>query len=152
MSDIVWRNNSTGANSIWFMNGLTMASSSPTTGVATGSGWVLAGVGDFDADGTSDMLWHNTSTGDNTIWLMSGATVKSSAPIGRVADTNWSIAGIGDFNGDYVSDILWRNGTTGANYTWTMSGFSIVSTCGAMGCQSGYLPGVPNTTWAISNP
>ncbi|MGH9422815.1 MAG: FG-GAP repeat domain-containing protein, partial [Thermoanaerobaculia bacterium] len=151
-SDILWRNGSTGQNAIWFMNGATVASIGAINGIAASSGWLVAGVGDYDADGVSDILWHNTSTFDNAIWLMNGTVTKSSSLIARVADANWTIVGSADFNGDFISDILWRNATTGGNYTWTMNSFTIQSTCGAMGCQTGYLPGVPDATWSISNP
>ena len=30
--------------------------------------WKVAGTGDFNGDGKSDILWRNTSTGDNAIW------------------------------------------------------------------------------------
>jgi hypothetical protein len=150
-SDIFWRNTVTGANAIWFMNGSTPTIAS-TNALAPGTGWVPVGTGDFDGDGFSDVMWQNSGTRDNAIWLMNANAIKSSAVIGRVSDTSWNIANIADFSGDYMSDILWRNSTTGANYTWTMRGLTIQSTCGVMGCQSGYLPAVPDMTWSISNP
>ena len=30
--------------------------------------WKVAGTGDFDGDGKSDICWRNTSTGQNYIW------------------------------------------------------------------------------------
>ena len=30
--------------------------------------WKIAGTGDFNGDGKSDIFWRNTSTGDNAIW------------------------------------------------------------------------------------
>jgi hypothetical protein len=78
-SDILWRNTSTGENAIWLMNGFTRASSNYIPGVpAALPGWTIAGVGDFNADGKSDILWRNTSTGENAIWLMNGFTRASS--------------------------------------------------------------------------
>ena len=30
--------------------------------------WKVVGTGDFNGDGKSDILWRNTSTGENAIW------------------------------------------------------------------------------------
>ena len=71
--------------------------------------WAIVGTGDFNNDGKTDILWRNTSTGENYVWYMNGVR-----RIGRwypscLADTNWAIVGTGDFNGDGKTDILWRN-------------------------------------------
>lgn len=47
-----------------------------------------------------DILWRNTSTGENYVWYMDGVTLIGSAQINTVPDTDWQIVGIGDFNGD----------------------------------------------------
>ncbi len=82
---------------------------------------------DFNADGRSDILWRNGTTGESVIWLMNGAAISSSVTFATVADLNWSIAGVGDFNGDGKSDILWRNRATGENVIWLMNGAAIAS-------------------------
>ena len=50
----MWRNQVTGANTIW-------RSGNPDTGqeVATVANayWVVVGIGDFDPDGRSDLFW-----------------------------------------------------------------------------------------------
>ncbi len=113
--------------------------------------WTIAGVGDFDGDGKADILWRNTASGDNAIWLMDGIALASGAAINNVPGTDWAIVGVSDYNGDYMSDILWRNSALGTNYIWSMNGFTLQSACGAMGCTSGYLPGVSATGWSIVN-
>src|SRR5260221_4755191 len=82
---------------------------------------------DFNGDGRSDILWRNSTTGENVIWLMNGAAISSSVTFATVADPNWSIAGVGDFNGNGKSDILWRNRATGENVIWLMNGAAISS-------------------------
>jgi hypothetical protein len=58
--------------------------SAPTT-------WSIVETGDFNGDGKSDILWHDTS-GNVAIWFMNGTRVASAAGVGNVA-TAWSIQG-----------------------------------------------------------
>ena len=99
----------------------------------------MAGIGDFNGDGTSDILWRNTVTGDNVVFLMNQNSVASTVDLGGVG-TAWSVAGIGDYTGDGTSDILWRNGSTGGTVEFIMSGGSIASTVNL---------GSVSTTWSI---
>jgi hypothetical protein len=52
--------------------------------------WQIAGTGDFNADGQTDLIWQNTGTGQRTIWLMNGTTRISDRPLSAVA-TVWEI-------------------------------------------------------------
>ena len=58
-SDIVFEN-SLGVHWLFNMNGAAVQSTAPLPGAAPG--WVLAGIGDFDGNGTADLLWANTSS------------------------------------------------------------------------------------------
>src|SRR5262249_35490885 len=115
-TDLLWRN-AGGALALWQMNGATVTSSSTITSqgeaVAPEASWSIAGVGDFNRDGSTDILWRQ-SNGSLAIWLMNGAAVQSSGTItcqgNAVApDSSWTVVEIGDFNGDGNSDMLWRN-------------------------------------------
>jgi len=76
------------------MNGGTVSSSSAITS-ETNQSWKIVGTGDFNNDGKSDILWRNTSTGDNAIWFMNGGTVSSSSAITSIPDQSWKIVGTG---------------------------------------------------------
>jgi len=54
---------------------------------------------DFNGDCKSDVLWRNTSTGENYFYFMNGLTIAAQGPVYPVADQAWQVAGIGDFNG-----------------------------------------------------
>jgi hypothetical protein len=74
----------------------------------TGVDWVADGTGDFNGDGTSDILEHrvnlNGTMNVQAVTLNNNAvqSVSALATIG----SDWQIDGTGDFNGDGVSDIL----------------------------------------------
>ena len=76
----------------------------------------MAGTGDFDGDGKSDIYWRNSTTGDNYIWK--SGTGGANEQYAGTLNQNWQVAGTGDYDGDGKSDIYWRNSTTGDNYIW----------------------------------
>src|SRR3989475_5012538 len=82
---------------------------------------------DFDGDCKSDVLWRNSATGEDYLWLMNGRTIATGGYLRTVADPAWQIVGTGDFDGDGKADILWRNAVTGQNYIYLMNGLTIAS-------------------------
>jgi hypothetical protein len=153
-ADILWRQN-TGTLVDWSMNGSSISSSANLTNqgstVTPDSTWSVAGIGDFNGDGKSDILWRQSTTGALADWQMNGATISSSANFtsqGKAVtpDSTWSIAGIGDFNGSSTSDILWRQGSTGSLAMWLMNGSTIASSA-AVTYQGSAVK--PDSTWNI---
>jgi hypothetical protein len=127
-ADILWQNSTTGEVYVWLMNGTSIAIQGTPGTVSPSSGWVIAGVGDFNGNGTSDILWRNTTSGEVYLWLMNGTTIASQGEVGAVSPSSgWNIVGVGDFNGDGKADILWQNSTSGEVYIWLMSGTTIAS-------------------------
>src|SRR5947209_340115 len=68
-SDILWRNQASGANSAWFMNGATQIGGAYLTTVSDVD-WRIVGLGDFNGDGKPDILWRRQTSGANYVWLM----------------------------------------------------------------------------------
>jgi hypothetical protein len=108
--DVLWRNdNGDVTNWLGDANG-GFASNFGNAYYQVDNSWHIAGTGDFNGDGRSDVLWRNDS-GRVTDWLgnansgLSGNFANADANAG----TDWHIEGTGDFNGDGRSDILWRN-------------------------------------------
>src|SRR5205809_723236 len=126
-ADILWRNAVTGENYIYLMNGLSIASAGSVRSVDPRAGWEGQGSGDFDGDGKADILWRNSSTGENYLYVMNGLTIASEGYLRTVVDQAWQVKGVGDFDGDGKADILWRNTVTGEDYAYFMNGSVIAS-------------------------
>jgi hypothetical protein len=84
---------------------------------------------DFNADGSTDILWRHQGSGQNVTWLMNGVSLASGTfttpPV--LADPSWKIAGTSDFNQDEKTDILWRHVVSGENVIWHMNGTVLAS-------------------------
>src|SRR5262249_2549548 len=127
-ADILWRNSS-GAVAVWTMNAANVTSgafaTSNGTVVAPDATWSVAGIGDFDGDHKSDVLWRNAN-GPLAEWLMNGSTIVGNGVVSvngaSVAPgPSWHIVDVADFSGDSKSDILWRD-DSGNVVQWIMNG------------------------------
>jgi hypothetical protein len=49
------------------------------------SAWQLAGIGDYTGNGTSDVAWRNTTTGQVQTWLISNDQVTGGSAIGHAS-------------------------------------------------------------------
>jgi hypothetical protein len=72
-----------------------------------GNNWIVDATGDFNGDGTSDILLHRDSGTTRTFEVLSMKNFAvQSAPIVQVTGVDWNVDGTGDFNGNGTSDIL----------------------------------------------
>src|SRR6266850_2510482 len=144
-ADILWRNQATGENYIYFMDGKVVIAEGYIRTVSD-LNWKVVGIGDFDGDGRSDILWRNSSTGENYIYPMQGLTIKPSEGYLRtLTDQNWQVAAVGNFDGNIApatADILWRNLSTGENYLYPMNGTAVLP-------SEGYLRTVADLNWKV---
>jgi len=109
-SDILWRSDS-GQLSDWLANANgSFAGNDANAMTQVSTSWHVAGTGDFNGDGRSDILWRSDS-GQLSDWLANanGGFASNDANAMSGAPTSWKVAGTGDFNGDGRTDILWRN-------------------------------------------
>ncbi|MEO6875121.1 MAG: FG-GAP-like repeat-containing protein [Opitutaceae bacterium] len=123
--DILLENTSSGERVLWLMGGPNNAY--VLQGIGLGSidpAWHIAGIADFNGDGSPDILLENTSTGQRVLWLMGGpnnAYVTQGLDMG-ILDPVWHIASIADFNRDGSPDIVLENLSTGQRVLWLMGG------------------------------
>jgi hypothetical protein len=142
-SDILWRNAVSGENYIYPMNGKAILATEGHLRTVADQSWQVAGIGDFDGDAKADILWRNSSTGENYVYLMNGSAIAGEGYLRTVADQDWQVAGVGDFNGDGKDDILWRNASSGENYIYPMDGLAILA-------GEGYLRTVADLDWQVA--
>jgi hypothetical protein len=69
-ADILWQN-ANGQASIWNVIGAILIGGGPVS-PNPGTSWKAIGTGDFNGDGLSDILWQNASSGQVSIWEMTG--------------------------------------------------------------------------------
>ena len=124
-ADILWQNAS-GQASIWDMNGNSLIGGGPVS-PNPGPAWKAVGTGDFTDDGFSDdILWQNTSSGQVSIWEMSGNKLTGGGPVSPNPGPAWKAIGTGDFNKDGSSDIVFQNTSSGQVSIWEMHGNTLI--------------------------
>jgi hypothetical protein len=84
------------------------------------AGWLPTAAGDFNHDGTGDLLWYNAANRDLDLWKIAGGHWAGSADIGSHPAGYQPLAG-GDFNGDGTSDVLWFNPASGDVDIWKIA-------------------------------
>jgi hypothetical protein len=135
--DIVFKNTSTGAVTIWVQTGTNSLTTQRVVTVEALSSLEYKGasVGDFNNDGNPDILFRNirapitvdnpggsTDAGKNMVWVMNGFTHASTQFLAQEPDNAFKVAGVGDFNGDGNLDVYFHNSSTGANSVWLLDG------------------------------
>ena len=94
--------------------------------VTPDAGWKVVGIGDFNNDGKSDLVFQNQTTGRIAVWFISGASVQGGVLLPYSPAAGWTVAGVGDFNADGFPDIAFQKQTTGQIALWYMNGTTYV--------------------------
>jgi hypothetical protein len=140
--DLLWFDESSRLTSIWYINNEQVVGGGLVAGTtALEAGWTLATVGNFDNDGlTDDLVWRNTNTGDNYIWLMNGTTPEDGDPLWNVP-TNWQLVGASDYDGDSIdNELVWHDPGSGAVVTWSLDGTTPANLKNGVTAPAGFTP------------
>ena len=131
-TDLLWRHETTGHMQVWFMNDRTLLGTadldplfvpSITNPAVPDLGWRVAGLGDFDGDGRTDLLFRHSDSHRLVYWLMNGVHRTAGGyldPDRPVDDEAWDLAGVWDVDQEGVADVVFRNVTSGALVAWFM--------------------------------
>lgn len=85
---------------------LTVPGSAPTIAdLGDSAQAALAGIADFDANGSDDIAWR-ASTGALVLWMMDGGRATASVEVALSID--FDVIGIGDFDGDGTAEVATR--------------------------------------------
>jgi Bacterial Ig domain/FG-GAP-like repeat len=136
-SDLIFYSQSSGLISRTDFAGGTVAGNAVVGNTLSGN-WDVQATGDFNYDGTSDLVLKNAVTGQFYVWTVTNGV--QTGGFGLVTlGTSWNIASTGDFNADGNHDLLWRDSSNGHVYVWTLN---------ASGGQTGGASlGVLGTDW-----
>jgi hypothetical protein len=87
--------------------------------------WRIAAVGDFNNDGTDDIIWRSATSGADVKTTISGGY--PSAQTSTFGDLTETIGGAGHFNGPGAADVYWTKAGTGQTYTGTWDAFAALA-------------------------
>ena len=129
-TDIVLQNSATWQVSIWFKggaHGLTVLSA-PIIHTAAAN-WHVVAAGDFDRNGSIDLVLQNRSTNPTlanavSIWYFGGpaGTTLLSAPIVHQALPGWNVVAAGDLDRSGTPDLVLQSTGSNAVSVWYMGG------------------------------
>jgi hypothetical protein len=129
-TDILWHHAASGQVNVWLLNGTTVIGNPNLNwNVPGSSGWEIKGTGDFNRDGSTDILWHHAASGQVNVWLLNGTTVIGNPNVNWnvPGSSGWEIKGTGDFNRDGSTDILWYHAASGQVNTWMLNGTTVIA-------------------------
>jgi Fibronectin type III domain/FG-GAP-like repeat/FG-GAP repeat len=118
-ADLIWENTSNGACVIWTLNNGVVVSNATIALPTLAPGWQIAAVGDFLANGQSDLVLENTINGSHCIWVMNNGIYVYTIALPTLAG-GWHVVGAGDFNGDGYADLVWENTASGHRDIWML--------------------------------
>lgn len=123
-ADIIWRNQRTGASTVWVM-GDTTVQKQIILEASADANIHIQGAGDFNDDGKLDIVASNYLTGENSVWYLDNTANEIKITTKAILPTNGAnmrIEQITDFDNDGNLDFLYRDFSTGENEIWRMKG------------------------------
>jgi hypothetical protein len=161
---LVWMNKSTRQATINYYGGTGGATYQGWNWMANPGypGWSIVGTGDFDRNGTPDIVWQNDTTRQVTVHYYGGVNGDVNvgwAWLSATGSPGWKVVAIADFDGNGVPDLVWQNDTTRAVTVQYYGGANGASYLGWNWLSDGYAgwtviaaadfnhDGVPDLVW-----
>jgi hypothetical protein len=124
--DLLWQNDATRQVVVWYMSGAGANGAQTWAWVSQYGvpGWSIVATGDFNHDGTPDIVWQNDTSRQATVWYMgqNGTAQLAWEWLNPNWLPGWTIAGAGDFNGDGNLDLLMLQEASRQFIAWYMAG------------------------------
>ncbi len=131
-SDILWRDTAASTMRVWLMESGTKVKGGGDLLIQDGTGqaqfrqrqWIVGATGDVDGDGSTDIVWRNTTSGEVVLWFMNGSTVSKETDLlapGVSVGADWKIVGFSNADNQRGNDLLWRNLNSNNLAIWTLS-------------------------------
>jgi hypothetical protein len=127
-SDLLWRNQATGNNFAWLMNGPAVVGNVALPAIP--STFSIQATADFNPaalPAQPDLVIQGAAPGSEFVLFLSGFTISGSAALAPRAAADWYFAASGDFNNDTRSDLVLHNRVTGQWQYRYMNGAAIVA-------------------------
>lgn len=125
LSDILFQDNN-GSLAVWFMDGAKLQAGRFLNPIRVGDKkWRVAGLGDFNQDGSEDILFQH-DRGTLSVWFMDGVNRSSVTFLDPTdpGDKNWRVVTVEDFNEDGNPDIVLQH-DEGWLAIWYMDGIHL---------------------------
>ena len=113
--DLSWQRQADGTLAVW------LGSTAEPVYVQPELSWRMVGGGDFDGDGSMDILWRDETAGTAMVTLRAGAPGAQDFPLAADVARDWQLAAIGDLDGDGTDSLVWRHRLTGENTVWRIA-------------------------------
>jgi len=140
---LVLQSRTTNKIALWYTGGTngTTISGGVFVSQTPAVGWKIVGVGDFNADGKSDLVFQHQTSGQIAIWFMDGSLYAGGVLLPSAPAAGWQVVGVGDLHADGFSGLVFQNQTSGQIAFWTMHGTTLTG--------SAILPNVPGSGWKV---
>jgi ELWxxDGT repeat protein len=121
--------------------------------------WKVTATADFNRDDIADILLHNQSGDEVSLWLMAanGQVMSKRSLIGqdgqilRTKNPNWQVVGFADIDRDNILDIVWRNQQSDEVGFWFMTNDGkTVKTYDYLRNSDGTITKTNNSLWQIA--
>ena len=117
--DLLWEDPTSGWAQIWYLGGPEGVTLLGAANLTKSNPWRIVGTGDFNGDGTPDVLWQDPVSGTVQIWYMGGTTPGAQgseliSALNLTGPMTTKVVAIADFNQDGHPDVVFQNPTTGA--------------------------------------